>query len=118
MLSGSFGDPHGASPDVPSNVRLYKGWFNETLGPWAREHDDQPIMLLRVDCDIYSSTKTIFDELGHLIRPGTWILFDELIGYHGWQEHEYRAFREFLETTDIDVTWVAHGLTYVLVRLH
>jgi hypothetical protein len=74
-------------------------------------------MLMRVDCDIYSSTKTIFTELRELIRPGTWILFDELIGYRGWQEHEYKAFQEFLANTDFNVEWIAHGLTYVLVRL-
>lgn len=118
VLRGSFGDVHGAFPEVPANVNLYKGWFNETLGPWASEHGDRQIMLMRVDCDIYSSTATIFDELGHLIRPGTWIVFDELIGYRGWQGHEYRAFREFIDRTDFEVEWVAHGLTYVLVRLH
>jgi hypothetical protein len=116
-VSGTFGDVQGAFPEVPSNVMLYKGWFDETLGPWARKHDDQPIALMRVDCDIYSSAKMIFDELGHLVRPGTWILFDELIGYRGWQGHEYRAFQEFLKRTNFDVQWIAHGLTYVLVRL-
>lgn len=118
VLSGAFGDVGGESPDVPANVSLYKGWFDQTLGPWAKEHGDQPIMLMRVDCDIYSSTRTIFDELGHLIGSGTWVLFDELIGYRGWQDHEYRAFREFLERKPFEVEWVAHGLTYVLVRLH
>ena len=69
VLRGSFGDVHGALPEVPANVRLYPGWFDDTLGPWAKEHDDQPIMLMRVDCDIYPSAKTIFDELGHLVDP-------------------------------------------------
>ena len=117
VVSGAFGDVDGAFPDVPPNVTLHKGWFNETLGPWAKEHNDLPIMLMRVDCDIYSSTKTIFTELRELIRPGTWILFDELIGYRGWQEHEYKAFQEFLYSTDFNVEWIAHGLTYVLVKL-
>jgi hypothetical protein len=117
VVRGSFGEIEGALPDVPSNVILHKGWFDETLGPWAKEHDDQPIMLMRVDCDIYSSAKTIFTELGGLIRPGTWILFDELIGYRGWRQHEFKAFEEFLEDTGFQVDWVAHGLTYFLVRL-
>ncbi|HEY7470611.1 MAG TPA: class I SAM-dependent methyltransferase [Acidimicrobiia bacterium] len=117
VVRGSFGEIEGALPDVPSNVILHKGWFDETLGPWAKEHDDQPIMLMRVDCDIYSSAKTIFTEFGGLIRPGTWILFDELIGYRGWRQHEFKAFQEFLEDTGFQVDWVAHGLTYFLVRL-
>lgn len=117
-VTGAFSDVHGAFPEVPSTVTLHKGWFDDTLGPWAKDHGDQPIMLMRVDCDIYPSAKTILEELGHLIRPGTWIVFDELIGYRGWQDHEYRAFREFLDRTNFDVRWIAHGLTYVLVQLH
>lgn len=114
---GSFGDISGVLSDVPDNVRLYKGWFEDTLPVWAAEHSDVPISLLRVDRDIYSSTMTIFENVGHLLKPGTWILFDELIGYRGWQDHEYKAFQEFLASTELDVEYVAYGLTYVLVRL-
>ena len=117
VLKGRFGDLQGALPEVPENVRLYKGWFDDTLPVWADEHPNSRISLLRIDCDIYSSTKTIFDSLGHLITSGTWILFDELIGYKGWQDHEYKAFQEFLEPTDLQVEYVAYGLTYALVRL-
>lgn len=114
---GDFGDIAGQLPDMPSNVTLYKGWFDETLPVWVKEHDDAPISVLRVDCDIYSSTRTIFEILGPLIRPGTWIVFDELIGYKGWEQHEYRAFMEFIEMTGYGYEFVAYGLTYSIVRL-
>lgn len=116
-LAGHFGDVDGMPPDVPANVRLYKGWFSDTLPPWALQHAGNAISLLRVDCDIYSSTKTAFDVLGPMLRAGSWILFDELIGYRGWQDHEYRAFTEFLQESGLDCEYVAYGLTYVLVKL-
>lgn len=116
VLIGSFGEVHGVLPDVPDNVRLYKGWFDETLHPWSLENDG-PIALLRVDCDIYSSTKTAFQTLGHLLRPGTWIVFDELIGYYGWRYHEYRAFTEFVAEADVSFEFMAYGLTYTIVRI-
>ena len=116
-LAGHFGDVDGMPPDVPANVRLYKGWFSDTLPPWALQHAGTAISLLRVDCDIYSSTKTAFDVLGPMLRAGSWILFDELIGYRGWQDHEYRAFTEFLQESGLDCEYVAYGLTYVLVKL-
>src|SRR3546814_389675 len=88
VLKGAFGDVKGILPDMPENVRLYKGWFDEVLPVWLQGHGDRPISLLRVDCDLYSSTKTIFNVLGSQIQSGTWIVFDELIGYRGWQDHE------------------------------
>ena len=114
VLKGAFGDVKGALPDMPDNVRLYKGWFQDTLPVWFEDNKDKPISLLRIDCDIYSSTKAIFDSVGSLVQSGTWIFFDELIGYRGWQHHEYKAFTEFKERTKIEFEYVAYGLTYVL----
>ena len=116
-IKGDFGDIQGELPEVPENVQLHKGWFDDTLPIWAEEHSHCRISLLRIDCDIYSSTKTIFRDLGHLVVPGTWLLFDELIGYRGWQDHEYKAFKEFLDSSKFDFEYIAYGLTYVLVRL-
>lgn len=114
---GAFGEIKGALPNMPENVKLYKGWFDATLPSWAAANNDKSISILRVDCDIYSSTKTIFDELGHLLRPGSWICFDELIGYYGFREHEHKAFHEFLAKHPFKVDFVAYGLTYALCRL-
>jgi len=114
---GHFGEVKGELPDVPANVQLFKGWFDQTLPAWRDEHNDRPISLLRVDCDLYSSTKTTLAALRPLIRPGTWIVFDELIGYRGWEAHEYKAFMEFIDETGFAYEYVAYGLTYTLVRI-
>jgi hypothetical protein len=114
VLKGTFGDVKGILPDMPDNVRLYKGWFEDTLPVWLKGHADRPVSLLRVDCDIYSSTKTIFDVLGPQVHSGTWIVFDELIGYRGWKDHEYKAFREFQDRTGLEFEYVAFGLTYAM----
>jgi|GEM_PF-1137648 len=114
-LKGTFGDIKGNMPHgMPENVRLYKGYFEESLPQWLLENDNEPISLLRVDCDIYSSTKTIFDILHPLIVEGTWICFDELIGYRGYEHHEYKALTEFLESSGFTFEYVAFGLTYAL----
>ena len=116
VLSGTF-DAKGLLPDVPDNVRLYKGWFEDTLPLWFDEYSGNPISVLRIDCDIYSSTKTIFDVLSPLIQPGTWIIFDELIGYSGWQNHEYKAFTEFIEATNHKYKYESYGLTHVILQI-
>lgn len=114
---GSFGEVKGALPNVPDNVELHKGWFDDTLPGWLAQHNEQPISLLRVDCDLYSSTRKVLTVLRPLIRSGTWILFDELIGYRTWEDHGYQAFMEFVDETGLGFDYVAYGLTYTLVHL-
>lgn len=82
-----------ALPPVPGNVNLIKGWFNETLQAYL-DKTPGPIALLHIDCDLYSSTKTVFDMARSRMVPGTVIVFDEYWNYPGWREHEYRAFEE------------------------
>lgn len=117
VLKGEFGEIKGRLPDMPKNVKLYKGWFSDTLPPWASDHADAPISLLRVDCDIYSSTVDIFNAVGHLLKPGTFILFDEYFGYRGWEHHEYQAFMEYMERTGFSFEYLSYGLTYVMLKL-
>ena len=50
------------APEVRSNVRLYKGWFEQTIPEFLAQQQQQQGQRLRVgfvhmDCDIYSSTK-------------------------------------------------------------
>ena len=52
-------------PDVRSNVQLIKGWFDKTLPEFCKTHDGI-CAYLHVDCDLYSSTKTVFKELCRL----------------------------------------------------
>jgi SAM-dependent methyltransferase len=82
-------------PQVLPNVELVVGLFEKTLGPFIKDKNAD-ISFMHVDCDLYSATKTIFNELGHKIVPGTVIVFDEYFNYPGWREHEVKAFEEFV----------------------
>ena len=88
-------DQHGVQPDVPANVLLVPGWFNETLPGFLTEHRE-PVGFLHVDCDIYSSTRYVLTALAERLRPGAVIVFDEFFNYPGFRQHEYRAFHEFV----------------------
>lgn len=92
--SGSY-SAEGVLPAVPKNVTLIKGWFNDTIPTFLNQLKQDPVIrFLHIDCDLYSSTKVIFDLLGKYIQPGTVILFDEFIGYKSWQNDEFKAFVE------------------------
>lgn len=84
-------------PTVAANVTLVPGLFDDTLPPFLAEHTGSALFL-HIDCDLYSSTKTVFDLCGDRIVPGTVLCFDEFFNYPGWQEGEYRAFKEFTES--------------------
>lgn len=96
---GAF-STNGVLPAVPSNVELVSGLFSETLHVYKeRVFQDAPIGLLHIDCDIYSSTKLVFDTLKSNIVDGTAIVFDELLSYPDCAEHELKAFSEYLTET-------------------
>jgi len=87
----------GVIPKVPSNVTLHQGWFDETLPAFLEKHA-KPARLINIDCDIYSSTKTVLDLLAPRIKTGTVIIFDEYIGNQHWREDEFKAFQEAVNT--------------------
>jgi Macrocin-O-methyltransferase (TylF) len=83
-------------PRVRGNCELHVGWFDQTLPSFVQEQGPRPVQLLHVDCDLYSSTVTILDNLKNNIVPGTVIIFDEYMNYPGWQLDEFRAWQEFV----------------------
>lgn len=93
---------------VPHNVRLVRGGFDDTLDDFLELLPD-PAAFVHIDCDLYSSTKTVLDKLERRIIPGTVIVFDEFHNYPGWQEHECRAFMEFRRRTKLSFRFVARG---------
>jgi len=97
----------GDLPKVLSNVELVVGWFNDTLLSFVDAHAGETLALLHVDCDLYSSTKTVFDCLSDRIRAGTIIIFDEYFNYPGWRCHEFQAFQELTAHHGIDYEYIA-----------
>ena len=83
----------GKIPKVPHHVTLIPGWFEETLPLFLKKHEEN-VALINIDCDIYSSTKTVLDLLGPRIKKDTIIIFDEYIGNLYWEEDEHKAFIE------------------------
>lgn len=94
-------------PEVHENVKLVKGYFDETL-PKFLEENQKEVAFLHIDCDLYSSTKCIFDCLGSLIHEGTIIVFDEFFNYPDWKEGEFKAWSEFVEKNNIKFEYIGY----------
>jgi hypothetical protein len=99
--AGKF-NARGRLPRVPANVTLHAGWFEDTLPPFLAAHAE-PVAFANINCDLYSSTKTVFEALAPRIGAGTILAFDEYFNYHNWQQHEFKAFQEFVRD---------HGVRY------
>jgi hypothetical protein len=95
-------------PRVEKNVILVKGWFNETIPPFLNQHAGK-IGFLHVDCDLYSSTKIIFDSLGSRLQAGSVIVFDDYFNYPRWEEGEAKAFKEFLLRTGLSAEFISYN---------
>lgn len=88
-------------PNVP-NVTLIKGWFDQVLPGFMQNIlKDTPVGLLHIDCDLYSSTKTVLDALDRNIQAGTVLVFDEFLNYPGYEKHELLAFWEWYQNKDL-----------------
>lgn len=102
--AGSWAHP---VPAVRQNVFLVKGLFEKTLPGWTRlfasPDSGKKIGFIHIDADLYSSCKTIFNNIGHCIVEGTVIVFDE---WHA-SGHEDRAFIEFLQESNNTATLIS-----------
>jgi len=87
----------GKQPITRPNVVLHTGWFEDTL-PGFAEDCDESIALLHVDCDLYSSTRTVLEYLGDFLAPGSLLVFDDFLSYADYQDHEFRAAHEYFRT--------------------
>lgn len=95
-------------PNVEDNVVLIKGWFEKSIPDFIIQNQDD-IVFLHIDCDLYSSTKTIFNNLNNQIKKGTVIVFDEYFNYPGWENGEFKAFQEFVKDNDIQYSYLTYN---------
>jgi len=93
---------------VLQNVQLFQGVFAETLPAFVEQNlKTQPIALLHIDSELYSSAKTGLDAFTKNIVPGTIIVFDEFYNFPRHQDHEYKALKEFLTKNNYAAEYLA-----------
>jgi O-methyltransferase len=83
-----------ATLNVPmGNVRVVKGWFEESLPVHLREIGE--ISVLRLDSDWYASTKFFLETLYDSVVPGGAVIIDDYFMFAGCRKavDEFRAAR-------------------------
>ncbi len=81
---------------------LVEGYYEKSLtNELRRRLDGSKPSIVMMDCDFYSSTKTVLEWLRPLLRDGTMFMFDDIWAYMGHPDFgELRAIREFNEQKD------------------
>jgi hypothetical protein len=78
-----------------------------------------PISFVHIDCDLYSSTSVILSSLlqhSHKLIPENScivLLFNELVGYPSYEDHEIKAFHEFYH----QLIEKYHGTLHIVLEL-
>lgn len=103
--------------DLPDNVELVIGYFEDTLEEFLKTHTD-PITFVHIDCDLYSSTKYILDTCHDRFADQCIICFDDYNNFNGYEEHQFRAFKEYREEHEVYNSFIyQYGLHQVAFRI-
>ncbi|MGA2250950.1 TylF/MycF/NovP-related O-methyltransferase [Terracidiphilus sp.] len=91
-----------------SRVGLEKGWFQQTILPFLREHEITHPLVIHNDSDLHSSTLYTLAMLDSYIKPGDIIIFDEysspLNEYLAWKEYQ-KAFMRTSKCIGMSNNW-------------
>jgi hypothetical protein len=82
-------------------VETVPGWYADSLTAETRErHGGRPAAIVFVDCDLYSSTRTVLEYVTPLLQEGTVLVFDDWYHYRGDPKSgEQRATSEWAQRT-------------------
>lgn len=117
-LKGDYSQ-NGILPDVNSNVRLVPGWFDQTISKYIQDNvrDLNDLRFIHIDGDTYESAVAVFDALGSYLKPGIFVLFDEMIGYPNWQNGEVKALEEAKKKFNFDFKYRAFAQERALIEI-
>ena len=119
LPQGSY-TTEGRQPEADEHVVLHKGWFSDTLPRFVQKHMGSKIAMLHIDCDLYSSTICALTTLEPLLGESTVVVFDDLLGFPDYKDHEYRALREFTDrgwdSVPLTATLVGREVSYQMRR--
>ena len=83
------------------------GWVEDTLDVFL-EKNNPKINFVHFDMDTYSSTKFTLKKIKPYLTKNAILIFDEFTGYIGWENGEYKAFKEVFKEEEF--TYLAFSM--------
>jgi len=116
MRRGTF-STSGKQPQCEKNVKLVKGWIEDTMSSFLIELQRSQIQILHIDVDTYKPTSFVLNSLVNNLGKGSIIIFDEFFGYPGFKMHEFKAWHEFVNSNNIQYKYLAYTEMAVAVEI-
>lgn len=95
------------TPPVVDGAELVVGMFEDTLPTF---NFSELVSLVHVDCDIGSAAQTALRAVEPNLADVSYVVFDELWNYDGFEKHEMRALYDQLVTAGYDVEFLYRSL--------
>ena len=106
----------GRLPKVARNVELIKGWFDLTVPDFMARHPES-LSFVHIDSDTYEAASILLKILGRKFQKGTVIVFDEYFGFRGWRFGEWKAWKEFVESTGLQYEYLGFAKEQVAIKV-
>jgi len=114
LPKGTF-STKGNIPKCEKNIKLFKGWFEETVPKFRQELNDSKIQILHIDSDTYKPAAYVLGALYKNLGVGTIVIFDQYFGYPNFRSHEFKAWKDFVNSNGIEYRYI--GYTEMQVAL-
>ena len=115
LRAGAF-SRGGRLPKVARNVELIKGWFDQTVPEFVARHPGN-FSLVHIDSDTYEAARSVLAIIGPKLQKGTVVVFDEYFGFRGWRVGEWKAWKEFVESTGLQYEYLAFEKEQVAIKI-
>ena len=116
-LQKGFFSTNGQLPNCESNVKLVKGWFEDTLPKFCGELQEEKILLLHMDADTYKPTAYVLNSLLKNLGKGTIIIFDEYFGYPNFHLHEFKAWQGLVTSNGLKYRYIGYTEMQVAIEI-
>jgi hypothetical protein len=104
----------GQLPKVLENVKLHKGWVQDTL-PEFLNNNSGSILFAHMDMDTYTPGVFTLNKIKERLVHGSLILFDDFYGFGGWRYHDYKALLEVFNDNEYEI--IAFGKNQAIIRI-
>ncbi len=98
------------------NIIIIPGKYEDILVSFLSNYSGK-FDLIHIDCDLYSSTKFIFDNIYSKLYDTSFLIMDEFYGYPSYEKYEYKAFFEFVSKFKLNYQFLGYSNKSVLVKL-
>ena len=101
-------------PEIDDNRHeFFQGIFQQTLHDFLKNYNSQKRKVIHLDADLYTATLFVLTTIRPYLQKGDLILFDEF----NVPMHEYKAFKEWVESFYIQYTVIGEVNNFYQVAM-